>query len=140
MKLITIGVIFLAGIVASSIAATAHFEFSLPNVSTNTLIFQLTSDTLIVQARDILSGKEKEYVHVMGKIVKSKADYNPKWSYHIDPNTVKFFSKTMEACDASIEYVEDHLQQACGSFLPDCAWCPWTSKLLREVPAAEIKN
>ena len=29
--------------------------------------------------------------------------------------------------------VEDHLDEACGAFLPGCHWCPWSSRLVDEV-------
>ena len=67
------------------------------------------------------------------KIVKRPAPWNPGYSFHIDPNTVSFFSMAIEVCDATIPYVEDHLDEACGPFLPGCMWCPWSSKLIREV-------
>ncbi|MEV6153513.1 hypothetical protein AB0L53_24515 [Nonomuraea sp. NPDC052129] len=28
-----------------------------------------------------------------------------------------------------------HPDEACGAFLPGCFFCPWTSRLVREVPA-----
>jgi hypothetical protein len=35
----------------------------------------------------------------------------------------------MEVCDASMTYVEDHLDEVGGAFLPGAQWCPWDSKL-----------
>ncbi|WP_420845269.1 BP74-related protein [Nocardia arizonensis] len=32
-------------------------------------------------------------------------------------------------------YTEDHLDEACGAFLPGCFWCPWSSRLTREIAA-----
>nr|WP_244923979.1 calmodulin [Enhygromyxa salina] len=96
-------------------------------------IFQLTDPKKIQEARDILAGKERERVHVMGRVQKSKAPYNPAWSYHLDPATISFFSMAIEVCDADMGYVEDHLDEAGGAFLPGCHWCPWNSKLVREV-------
>ena len=43
----------------------------------------------------------------------------------------------IEVCDASMQYVEDHLDEACGMLLPTCLWCPWSSKVVREVDASE---
>ncbi|KFE62618.1 hypothetical protein [Hyalangium minutum] len=96
-------------------------------------IFALTDPARIQQARDILSGKETMAVHVMGRIVKRQAPYNPRWSYHLDPATIAFFPMAIEVCDANMGYVEEHLDEACGAFLPGCHWCPWDSKLVREV-------
>ena len=49
------------------------------------------------------------------------------------PNSISFFSQAIEVCDANMMYVEDHLDEACGAFLPGCHWCPWDSRLTREV-------
>lgn len=98
-------------------------------------IFQLTDPEKIQHARDILSGKEKGRVHVLGRLIKRTQPYNPRWSFHLDPSTVSFFEMAIEVCDANMMYVEDHLDEACGAFLPGCMWCPWDSRLTREVPA-----
>lgn len=107
--------------------------FVLQDVSQKELIFELTDEAKIQKARDIISGKEEYETHVMGRIVKRQVPYNPNWSYHIDPNSIQFFAMAIEVCDATIPYVEDHLDEACGAFLPGCYWCPWTSRITREV-------
>ncbi|GLU49187.1 calmodulin [Nocardiopsis ansamitocini] len=101
-------------------------------------IFKLTSEARIAEARRIVSGEETESVHVMGRIRKQRKDYNPRWDFHFDPDTISFFTMAIEVCDASPHYVNDHLDEACGAFLPGCFWCPWDSKVTREVPAAEV--
>jgi hypothetical protein len=108
-------------------------DFAFTDVSGREFIIRLTSEERIAEARRILSGEEKEKVHVMGKIRKSPADYNPGWEFHLAPDSISFFEVAVEVCDATISYVGDHLAEACGSFLPGCTWCPWSSKLTREV-------
>ncbi|AHH96074.1 hypothetical protein GCM10010174_42720 [Kutzneria viridogrisea] len=112
-------------------AAPRYFAFK--QSRDQEFIFQLTDEGRIVEALDILSGKEKFRVHVMGKIIKRPAPYNLKWSYHLDPDTITFFEFAIDLCDADMQYIEDHLDEVCGSFLPGCHWCPWDSRLLREV-------
>ena len=109
----------------------AHFAFRQRN--DREFIFRLTDEDLIAHARRIVSGKEECEVHVMGRIVKRPAPYNPDWSYHLDPSTIRFFQVAIEVCDADMSYVEDHLDEACGPFLPGCVWCPWSSRVVREV-------
>jgi hypothetical protein len=111
--------------------AEAYFAFQ--DVTGQEFIIKLTSDQRIAEARRILSGEEKESVHVMGRIVKRKASWNPSWDFYIDPATVTFFTMAIEVCDASIPYVEDHLDEAGGAFLPGSFWCPWSSRLTREL-------
>ncbi|AWS48146.1 calmodulin [Streptosporangium sp. 'caverna'] len=97
-------------------------------------VIQLTDAAKIEHARKILSGKETERTHVMGRIIKRTAPYNPAYSFHLDPSTIDFFQMAIEVCDATLSYTEDHLDEACGAFLPGCFFCPWTSKLVAEVP------
>ncbi|MGH8000457.1 MAG: hypothetical protein ACREPR_13755 [Brasilonema sp.] len=121
------------GFSAPSYAATpARFVFDYPP-SPDKFVIELTDEKLIQQARDILSGKETDKTHVFGRIKKSTAPYNPKWSYQLDPATISFFSYAIEVCDASIGYTEDHLDEAGGAFLPGAMWCPWGSRLVKEV-------
>lgn len=114
--------------------AAAYFEFT--DVTRQTFVFKLTDPNRIQQARDILSGKEKDAVHVLARIEKRTAPYNPAWSYHVNPDTVQFFAFAIEVCDATIPYVEDYLDEAGGAFLPGLYWCDWSSRLTRELPAA----
>ncbi|KAM9961232.1 hypothetical protein ACTFIR_004069 [Dictyostelium discoideum] len=88
--------------------------FALKTYNDNDFIFKLTDSKKIQKARDILSGKEKNEVHVIGRIIKSNQSYNPKYSFSLDPNTVSFFEMAIEVCDATTSYVEDHLDEACG--------------------------
>ena len=109
----------------------AYFAFQ--QQGEDEFIFELTDEKRIALARDILSGKETNRTHVMGRIVPGTKPYNPKWSYYLDPATVDFFQMAIEVCDANMNYVEDHLDEAGGAFLPGRHWCPWDSRLLREV-------
>ncbi len=109
----------------------AYFQFDYPP-SPETFIFMLTDPDKIQEARDILSGRRHSR-HIMGTIVKVPADYNPPWSYQLDPSSITFFDFAIEVCDAAIQQVEQHLDEACGSFLPGCVWCPWGSRLIAEV-------
>ena len=96
-------------------------------------VFELTDEAKIAHARMILSGREQQRIHVHGRIVKRTAPYNPKWEFHLDPLTIDFFDVAIEVCDANVQYVQDHLDEACGAFLPGCHWCPWDSRVTREV-------
>lgn len=96
-------------------------------------IFEVTDSAMIQKARDILSGKEKFEVHVHGRLVKRRQPYNPKWDFHMDPATVRFFAMAIEICDADMSYVQEHLDEVGGAFLPGGHWCPWNSRLVREV-------
>jgi len=98
-----------------------------------TFVVKLTDPDEIQHARDLLSGQSTDRPHVMGRIDKYKVPYNPQWHYHYDPKTVQFFDYAIEVCDANMNYVEEHLDEAGGAFLPGRIWCPWDSRIVREV-------
>ena len=96
-------------------------------------VIKLVDPGKIEHARRILRGEETHRVHVQGQIVKEPANYNPGWSFHLKPESIDFFEYAVEVCDATITYVEEHLDEVCGSTLPDCHWCPWGSSLIEEI-------
>ncbi|NVJ22299.1 calmodulin [Myxococcus sp. AM011] len=114
-------------------ATATRFAFTQPSSPGTEFIIELTDDKTINHARKILSGQETNEVHVHGRIIKRMQPYNPKFSFHLDPATIQFFSMAIEVCDANMVYVEDHLDEAGGAFLPGSHWCPWDSRLTREV-------
>jgi hypothetical protein len=109
------------------------FAFKQNGWGTTEFIVDLKKDEDIDHARRLLTGVDTERPHLMGRIRKQKANYNPSWDFYLDPDTIGFFDMAIEVCDADMQYVEDHLDEACGAFLPGCYWCPWSSKLSREV-------
>jgi hypothetical protein len=114
-------------------ATEAYFEFV--DITRSTAVLKLTDVAKIQHARALVNGATTDRPHVLGRIVKRPAPYNPRWSYHYNPETIDFFDFAIEVCDATIPYVEDHLDEAGGAFLPGLIWCPWSSRLVREVPA-----
>lgn len=115
----------------------AYFQFTQHDGQPDQkFVIELTDPEKVAHARRILSGEEKSKVHVHGRIVKRPAPYNPGWSYHLEPASINFFEVAIEVCDANMRYVEDHLDEACGAFLPGCHWCPWDSRLVEEVKPA----
>ena len=111
----------------------AYFAVQTTPYEQQPFIIKLTDPAKIQKARDILSGKETDKTHVLGRIIKRPADYNSKWSYQLNPDTIDFFAFAIEICDASTQYTEDHLDEAGGAFLPGAFWCPWSSRLVKEV-------
>jgi hypothetical protein len=122
---------------ATTDAASAYFVVGFaPEHWTFTIL--LTDSAKIQDARDIVNGVQTDRVSVMGTIVKAPAPYNPLWSYHLDPASIEFFQFAVEVCDAHPQYVEQHLQEACGAFLPHCVWCPYSSVIVAEMHLREL--
>lgn len=111
----------------------ARFEMADASEPGRPFVVKIAGAEKIAHARRILSGEETARVHVQGTIVKQPASFNPGWSFHIDSCSVDFFEFAVEVCDATMVFVEDHLEEVGGATLPNRHWCPWSSRLLREV-------
>jgi hypothetical protein len=118
---------------AAQAGRAAYFVFDYPPAPER-FVIQLNRPEQIAHARRILSGEETEAVHVMGKVLKRSKRWNAPWSFHLAPKSIEFFAFAIEVCDASIQYVEEHLDEVGGAFLPGSVWCPWGSRLLEEIP------
>ncbi|WP_246006817.1 calmodulin-binding protein [Actinomadura pelletieri] len=125
--------ILLGGARPAAADPVAYFVFT--DITRQEAVVQLTDSANIEHARALVSGQTADQPHILGRIIKRTAPYNPRWSFHYDPGTVRFFDVAIEVCDATIPYVEDHLDEAGGAFLPGLVWCPWTSRLVKEIPA-----
>jgi hypothetical protein len=110
----------------------AYFEFVGKGVP-DLFVIKLIEQAKIEHAREILRREETRKVHLMGTIIKEPVTYNPPWHYHLKPESIQFFEMAMEVCDASMAYVEDHLDEVGDATLPNEHWCPWDSMLTREI-------
>lgn len=116
-------------------AAEGPAYFEMTDVTHERIVVKLTEPGDIEHARELISGETTDRPHLLARIVPRTAPYNPRWSYHTNPETTQFFNQAIEVCDATIPYVEEHLDEAGGPFLPGLVWCDWSSRLVREVPA-----
>ncbi|QNT91863.1 hypothetical protein HEP81_01534 [Streptomyces griseofuscus] len=116
-------------------AAEAPAYFVMTDITREQFVIKLTESGDIKHARELVHGETTDRPHVITRIVKRPAAYNPRWSFHANPDTIQLFDNAFEVCDATIPYVEDHLDEAGGPFLPGLLWCDWTSRIIREIPA-----
>lgn len=124
-----------AGGVRAVAADGAYFEMQDSYSPHKPFIIKLTDPAEVLHARRLLSGETNDRPHVLGRISKTTVAYNSGWSYHLQPETIDFFDVMFEVCDANPNYVEDHLDEVGGAFLPGGHWCPWASTLVKELPA-----
>ncbi|MFB7333586.1 calmodulin-binding protein [Streptomyces adustus] len=117
------------------VAAEGSAYFVMTDHSREEFVIKLTKPGDIEHARELVSGETTDRPHVVTRIVKRQASYNPRWSYHNNPDATEFFDQSLEVCDATIPYVEDFIDEAGGAFLPGQIWCDWSSRLIREIPA-----
>jgi hypothetical protein len=59
-------------------------------------------------------------------VVQEAGRYNPGWSYTMGPGSIMLGKTFIELCDASPDYVEEHLDSWIGQ-----RWCPWSSYVKR---------
>ncbi|MEU8936154.1 calmodulin-binding protein [Streptomyces sp. NPDC048409] len=116
-------------------AAESAAYFVMTDITREEFVVKLTKPGDIEHARELVNGQTTDRPHLVARIVKRTTPYNPRWSYHTNPDTTQFFDQAIEVCDATIPYVEDNVDEAGGPFLPGLVWCDWTSRLVREVPA-----
>lgn len=117
----------------------AYFVFRDVNL-TNQFVIKLKDSAKIRHARAILAGTQTDRLHVGGIVVKKRAPYNWRWSYHLHPDSIEFFDFSIEVCDATILYVQEHLNEVGGAFLPGNRWCPWSSELVREIHRRDVRR
>ncbi|HZU29079.1 MAG TPA: hypothetical protein VFA04_26395 [Bryobacteraceae bacterium] len=120
-------------VAAPAISSDAYFLIDYPPAA-DQLVLRVQDPTVIAEARAIIAGKAGT-LHLIGRVVKAPACYNPGWDYHIDSSSVSFADISVETCDASIAAVEKNLASVGGPFLPGNQWCPLGSRLLKEVSA-----
>lgn len=111
-------------------AADAAY-FNMQDITGSNFVIEITNPEAIKEAREIIANEDRKFI--FGRIIKSAASYNPTWDFHYNPTSISFADVPIEVCDATIPYVEDHLDEAGGAFLPGYYWCPWTGRLTEEV-------
>jgi hypothetical protein len=92
-----------------------------------TFVIEITDIGLIKQARAFVRG-DVESKSVQGTIVKQPKAYNSLWSWYLEPGSTSFFTDSTEVCDSSVVYLEKHLGEVGGDFLPHNHGCPWRSR------------
>jgi hypothetical protein len=95
-------------------------------------VVRIINPIVIEEARVELE-KSEGFKIISGIIEKTAVEWNPGWSYHFIPNTIFFGEVFIEVCDSSATYVEEHLDEAGGAFLPGLQWCPWGTRVLEEI-------
>ena len=117
---------------SSSSAAPISALFRVSDGFRDDFFVKINGPQLVQSARMQIS-RVIEPLSITGIIIKSRANYNPNYSYHYDPDTVDFFEVAIEVCDSTFAYTEEHLAEAGGAFLPGNRLCPWGSFLVEEV-------
>lgn len=101
-------------------------------------VIAVNNEKWINQIEKILEYRVRpgEPVHILGKVVRGRVPYNEEYAFHLDPDSIELFFSQTEQCDATAFEVEEHLELAGvpdSGFLHEGIWCPWSSRLVREI-------
>lgn len=114
----------------SSDKAPLFATFSFADQQT-TRIF-VTSPEACRTIREIASGKRKDMIP-NGLIIDdhpAKSPYDSRWSWHFQPDSIEMAEFTIEVCDATPTYVEEHRDEWFqGEGI--ARWCPWSAHLVK---------
>ena len=129
--LLLAAIVLVAGCQSAKDSGTAYFKVA-GATEADTFVIALTDPAIIAEARALASGREPSK-HVTGLVVAEAVPYNAPWSFHLDPASISFAEMSIEVYDAATSYVEEHLAEVGGAFLPGRRWCPWSSRVVEEV-------
>ena len=95
-----------------------------------------TNDEQVLHVADSLLGlpTASRNMLVIGPIDRGDEGYNKPWNWHFKTSQWTFAEAAIELCDGMPSYVHAHLDewlQAVGSY------CPWSSRLERELKPGE---
>jgi len=137
---IVVAALSLAAAASTAIAAPAetarYFAFEAsgaPLRQPHEFVVKIDDPATAEMARQILDGVDTFNVRITGVIVRGNTDYNESWPFHLDPKSIQFSANAVEVCDATAQYVSEHLHLVGTDFLPRNEWCPWSARLTREV-------
>lgn len=66
-------------------AAASAAYFVMTDITREEFIVKLTKSGDIEHARELVNGETTDRSHLFTRILKRKAPYNPRWSYHKQP-------------------------------------------------------
>lgn len=106
-----------------------------PKIDANEFVIEVSDPATAQRFDDVLHHRVvHKHIAFNAHIVPGRANYNEAWTYHVDPASVRPGSDfSVEVCSSTPEYIEEHLSDVGGSFLPGGEWCPWDMHLSREV-------
>ncbi len=114
---------------------SGRFELEIDGRS---FVLEVNNAETLTEMRSILSNPSIEKNKIAGFLTLNSQDYNPGWSFHLDPATIELFRLGDPGfditCDAGPDLIERSLDDiGTVNFLFDSFWCPRSAKLVREL-------
>ena len=122
---------FAAGLALAALGANcgdssptpAYSEFEV-GVGQETFVLRTTHAATAALALANMRGENNQFP--IGALRAGNGGFNAAWSWHFDPDEVRFTESAIELCDGTPSYVEAHLAD-----FP--SYCPWSARVLRVV-------
>jgi hypothetical protein len=120
------------GLAGCSHDGPVRFEFVHRSGADVTTFTAIAIDTMaIAAARAELAKPEAERrLHPNGPLQRGAGGHNAPWSWHFIENEWVLAETSIEVCDATPRYVEEHLDEWLRTV---GRYCPWTARLSREL-------
>lgn len=109
--------------------------FTFTDASGEIFVIRLDDPAAVDHARALIAGTEVGDARIGGTVVRTEAADNIGWSYHLDPRSIFFFEIAAEVGDATMRYIENHLDEVGAALLPGSLWTGWSSMLVGELQA-----
>jgi hypothetical protein len=99
-------------------------------------VVAVEDETFVVRSADpetirlgFASLRGETSVFPIGPVENGDGGFNAPWSWHVDPERVRFTEAAIEVCDGRPSYVEQHL----ADYLP-LGYCPWGGRVVAVRP------
>jgi len=119
-RLVVLSGFFLAGCGADR-ASRPYAEF-LVAVDRETFLLRTTDPETIRLATENFRGRNAQFP--IGPLLPGDGGFNAPWSWHFDPDRVRFTELAIEVCDGQPSYVEAHRADFLGGY------CPWGARVV----------
>jgi hypothetical protein len=88
----------------------------------------ITNPQTVQQVLDLEAGRSDANIP-NGRILRGPGagDHNAPWSWHLDPEQIEMAEMTVEVCDGTPSYVEEHLDEFVDTVE---RYCPWSAQLV----------
>jgi len=106
------------------------------HTSLNNFIIKLTNPDKIAMADAIYNGQIPDS-KIKGNIITTRVSYNTNWRFHLDPDSIEFFSSGFTNNDVSFDKVENNLANVGITLLPDKVIAPAKSCLVIPVTVSQ---
>ena len=62
-----------------------------------------------------------------------RSPYDPRWSFHFRPESLQMAEVTIEVCDGTPSYIQDHMDEWFAG-AKEARWCSWSAHLTKLEP------